>query len=597
MIVMKSLCYSYFVLLFVILTACDKGIELGDFQPQDPYLNFLTSSLENVPEEGGEFEIELESNLPWRVKSKEDWIIVSDSTSYGNTTARSVIKLNIEKNRQLESRSGSIVAWITEDYIREFTVSQVAGSLPPIVKKNIYVKEDGQGTGDSWDDATSLVGALSKDLSAGDSIHIAAGTYSPLLSVTGGSDNVTDKTFEVKENIVIIGGYPANAKEGDIANPDDNITELTGNSQSNHVLMVTAPKVDGQKVSITGVTIKNGKALSNTSVTVNGIAYAGNYGGGIIIGNSILELNDCVIQSNMANNGAGGIYAFANAEIIMNHCVVEANSCVASGANGGGVFIDGGATLEMNGSSILNNSAGGFAGGLYVMKSVCRVFNTTVGQNSAGGTASVASGKAYGGVYIRESQGVLVNCTILGNTASNIGGGIGVYGTSSSPAAVDIVSCTVSENKVIHSSALGGGVYVNASSGAATVNVYNSIVSGNTRGVDGTNFVSDEAGASGYIITNKNSVVSATVIGEEGQEISDNFNFSTMMEKETEQIKNAIYYVLKGDDNPAKRFGMSNLELLELSTKFVPVISEEIITFDQIGLDRNGKSYMGSCVK
>lgn len=35
---MKSLCYSYFVLLFVILTACDNGIELGDFQPQDPYL-------------------------------------------------------------------------------------------------------------------------------------------------------------------------------------------------------------------------------------------------------------------------------------------------------------------------------------------------------------------------------------------------------------------------------------------------------------------------------------------------------------------------------------------------------------------------------
>ena len=93
--------------------------------------------------------------------------------------------------------------------------------------------------------------------------------------MTGGSTSESDKTFEVRENIIIIGGYPANAREGDISDPDNNITELTGNSQSNHVLMVTAPKVENQKVTITGITVKDGKALSSGAIQINCTKYAG----------------------------------------------------------------------------------------------------------------------------------------------------------------------------------------------------------------------------------------------------------------------------------------------------------------------------------
>lgn len=156
----------------------------------------------------------------------------------------------------LEPREGSITAWVTNDYEQEFIIKQVAGTPPPIVKRHVYVKENGQGNGSSWEDATSLSLALAEDLSAGDFIHIAAGLYAPSLPMTGGSTSESDKTFEVRENIIIIGGYPANAREGDISDPDNNITELTGNSQSNHVLMVTAPKVENQKVTITGITVK-----------------------------------------------------------------------------------------------------------------------------------------------------------------------------------------------------------------------------------------------------------------------------------------------------------------------------------------------------
>lgn len=593
---MKKIYWKYLLLYFcLILGACGDDTDLGRFQPKDPNLSFLTTSLAEIEEIGGDFEIELESNLPWRIKSNVDWISIDESTSCGEASNKAVVKIKVEKNKILEPREGSITAWITSDYEKDFKIKQVAGTPPPIIKRHLYVKENGKGAGTSWEDATSLSEALAEDLSAGDYIHIAAGTYSPASYVTGGSANESDKTFEIRENIIIIGGYPVDAKEGDDSNPSDNMTELTGISQSNHVITVTAPKVDNQRVNITGVTIKEGKALSSGSVLINGTKYARNYGGGIIVGNTVVELNNCTIQSNIANNGAGGIYAFAAAELYMNHCIVDGNSCIASGANGGGVFIDGGASLEMNGGIISNNSAGGFAGGIYVMKSSCRIYNMTIEKNAAGGVGSAVAGKAYGGVYIRESQGLLVNCTILENTSSNIGGGVGVYGTAASPATTDVISCTIIGNQVKHASALGGGIYVNAAASGALVNVFNSIISGNTRGVDGNNFVSDEEGASGYVVTNKYSVISATVIDGEGQEKSNNFNFSTMLEKFPQPRGNA--YLLKGNNNPARNEGMSKTELMKLSTNYTPQISEAIICFDQLGLSRDNKAYMGSCVK
>ncbi len=594
---MKKIYWKFLLLcLCLSLGACEEDIVIGEFQPKDPELSFLTTSLEEIEEAGGEFIIELESNLPWRAKSNSDWISIDDPTSYGEATDKATIKIKVEKNKILEAREGSITVWITNDYEKNFVVKQVAGTPPPIVKRHVYVKENGKGTGASWDDATSLSVALNEELTAGDFIHIAAGSYSPSSSVTGGSETTeSDKTFEIKENIIIIGGYPVDAKEGDVSNPNDNVTELTGKSQSNHVVTIVAPKVDDQKVTITGVTITGGKALSSGTVLINGTKYAGNYGGGIIIGNSVAELNDCTIQANIANSGAGGVYAFATAMLSMNRCIVDANSCIASSANGGGVFVDGGATLEMNGGKVTNNSAGGFAGGVYAMKSICRIYNMTIEKNAAGGAGATVTGKAYGGVYIRESQSLLVNCTISENISSNIGAGFGIYGTAASPATADLISCTITENRLKNASALGGGVYVNAAAAGASVNVYNSIISGNTRGVDGNNFASDEDGASGYVITNKYSVVSDAVLDGEGKEVSSKFNFSTMFEKSTAQGYKV--YVLKGDNNPAKEQGMTQTALIEIGMNFTPQISKDIIGFDQLGLNRDSKIYMGSCVK
>ena len=68
-----------------------------------------------------------------------------------------------------------------------------------------------------------------------------------------------------------------------------------------------------------------------------------------------------------------------------------------------------------------------------------------------------------------------------------------------------------------------------------------------------------------------------------------------MLEKISEE--SITYYVLKGDNNPAKTKGMSTADLLALGIGFIPNISEEVMGSDQLGLSRDNKLYIGSCVK
>jgi len=85
---------------------------------------------------------------------------------------------------------------------------------------NYYVKVSGTETNDglSWSRPITLDKALllCKD---GDSIHIAEGKYIPTREVIT-ADVVTerDRTFEISKNVALIGGYSANASDGDLPN-------------------------------------------------------------------------------------------------------------------------------------------------------------------------------------------------------------------------------------------------------------------------------------------------------------------------------------------------------------------------------------------
>src|SRR5699024_5931236 len=125
------------------------------------------------------------------------------------------------------------------------------------------------GEGHSWMEACGLDSAL-KEVKSGDTIFIAEGTYLPenVLAGAEGDNDDNDKTFEVSENVTIIGGYPSNAVMGAVANPNQYKTILSGDDIYYHVVTITAPEESGKQVYIEGVTITKGKtATSSSTVT------------------------------------------------------------------------------------------------------------------------------------------------------------------------------------------------------------------------------------------------------------------------------------------------------------------------------------------
>src|SRR5690606_27961554 len=126
-----------------------------------------------------------------------------------------------------------------------------------------YVKVWGSAVNSvlTWSEATSHEKAFDEVI-LGDVIHIAAVTYMPTKTITGGSaSNLGDVTFEIHSNIHIIGGYPADAGEGATSDPATNETILSGNTPTGkafHTVAITAPVVANQKVILEGLSIKYG---------------------------------------------------------------------------------------------------------------------------------------------------------------------------------------------------------------------------------------------------------------------------------------------------------------------------------------------------
>lgn len=591
------LCFPLFIIALLISGCAKQDLDTGSFIPENPLLEFSSQEL-NISKVDSSYRIRFKSNLPWRVRSNSAWITINDSTSRGTADKDSLVLFKVAKNPITTPRSGSITVWITNDYEKTIVINQAAGDPPPVIKRNVYVKAGAAGDGSSWSNAASLQAALALDLSEGDFIHIAAGTYTPQTTVSGGlASDAKDKTFEIKENIILIGGYPANATTGAVSNPAVNTTTFDGGNLANHVVTVSAPSVVDKKAIIRGITIKNGNASGTGNVTINGIGFARNSGAGIIAGKAAVELDNCIVTENTSTNTGAGIFCFTNATMILRNTTVQNNNATPTNVNGGGISMSTQSNLYAYNANISNNSAGSFAGGLYQWTGACYLYNTTIDGNGAGALGSTVAGKAYGGIYVREAVGELVNCTVYGNTASNIGGGIGVVGSASIPATLNLLSCTITANKVKSGSAGGAGVMINAASGV-TVTVRNSIISGNTKGTIGTENPSDIEGATGFTYSKSYSIVGTQVFDANGNALSGAvFDYATMLAPLANNGGNTRTVKLSGSGNPALSNGMTAAQLSTAGASFSLPVPESIAAFDQTGESRISKPYVGATVK
>ena len=116
-------------------------------------------------------------------------------------------------------------------HVESFTVLPLDSTLT-----NYYVKTNGSGDGSSWENAMSgeVFAAYLPYAPSASTFHVAAGTYHPTLDLNlQKNENVASGFFYVRSDVSIIGGYPTDAKDGDVSDPDNNLTIFSGDILDN----------------------------------------------------------------------------------------------------------------------------------------------------------------------------------------------------------------------------------------------------------------------------------------------------------------------------------------------------------------------------
>lgn len=576
--------------LFYNFTSCTDSDDLGSFTPETPEFSFDKNTID-VSKDGGNFVVNVTSNLPWRAKTSADWISFTSESGLGDGS----FEFSTTRNRTVNERRAEIIVWITSDVQKKITVIQAPSEASDLVN-HYYVKVNGKVENDglTWDTPITLEKALD-EMVEGDYVHIAAGTYSPTQVLSGGkASDAGDITFEMHSNVNLIGGYPANATEGAIADHVANPTILSGlhaTGQAYHTVSVSAPQVSGKKLVMQGLTITNGKAAASGtgSITINGVPFYRFYAGGLIIGKSNVELIDCEISNNQSGLHAGGVYIAGGGVVNFESCVIKQNIATTNSSNCGGVFIDG-STAYFNNCSIISNACTGVGAGIYAFNAndptYTYIYNSTIAYNNNDGNNANKTRRG-GGFYGREhSVTVIVNSTFYGNTGG-LGGGISMYGATGKASKIDIISSTFANNNAFDK---GGGIEV--ANEFTTVNMHNSILSGNNA-VNGSDVYNNYTFTKTY-----NTIVTNKVYNASGSEISGiTFDYATMLGSLANNGGSTETCIpLNIASNPALTHGMSSDALKELGTNYVPVIATDIITRDQIGKSRSGKTVIGAAV-
>ncbi|HMR18976.1 MAG TPA: BACON domain-containing carbohydrate-binding protein, partial [Sphingobacterium sp.] len=555
------------ILLLGVCFSCSKTNDLRSFDPQAPELSLKTNVVE-ATKEGGDFTVSIESNLPWRAKSDVDWITFSSENALGDGD----IVFSIGRNRSADPRSAEITIWITKDYEKKIQVIQ-APADPSDLITHYYVKTSGTegNSGLSWAEPTTLDKALD-EVVQGDVINIAAGTYTPTQTITGGSgSNAGDITFEIHSNISLIGGYSANATEGAIADPSSHETILSGNAPTGrvfHTVAITAPAQSGQKVVLKGLSIKHGQAAASGTgnISINGAPYYRFYAGGLIVARSVVDIIDCEISDNESRAHAGGVYVFSGATVRFERSAVINNKGTSTSSNGGGIFIEA-STVYFNDCIVSGNTTTGVGAGIYSFHAsqptYTYIYNTTVAYNN-NDIGNFSPTRRGGGFYAREhSVTVIVNSTFYGNIGGH-GAGISLYGGTAAapaPSKLDIINSTITGNNAFNN---GGGIETGIHT---TLSVYNSILSGNTAGNN------NELHVGGGGVTGFSSSVRGTQLldGNGGIISGQSFDFATMLGSLTDNGGHT-QTVLLSPGSPATTLGMSVSQLQNLGNTYSPAI-------------------------
>jgi hypothetical protein len=187
-------------------------------------------------------------------------------------------------------------------------------------------------------------------------------------------------------------------------------------------------------------------ALSGLTVTQGYSIFGSGGGGGMQInGGATVTIADSIVSNNVteAGNGGGGIFNLGSLTIVRSS--ISGNR--ATNARGGGIRSLG--TLMISGSLLNDNNATNLASALASEDSTAILTNTTISGNGLNGAAS-----AILNVSISQAANLtLDNCTVTGNN----GGGIFIFRNSTGDTATTVLkNSIIANNTSVSQLTLGG---------------------------------------------------------------------------------------------------------------------------------------------
>jgi hypothetical protein len=187
------------------------------------------------------------------------------------------------------------------------------------------------------------------------------------------------------------------------------------------------------------------------------------FGGGLYVDGTDIQLMDSQIWYNTAAQSGGGIYLAPGAGRRVSRAGLAANVLTQNGGliannqalDGAGVFVQGG-LYQLSGGDVVSNKAQRWGGGVLVAQSDAQAY--LVHSNLIGNSTFITTPARGGGVFVDGGQAWLESTSVLSNTSVK-GGGVFISGTLSARA--DVVNSTFISN----SAQSGGGVYALSSYG------------------------------------------------------------------------------------------------------------------------------------
>jgi hypothetical protein len=190
--------------------------------------------------------------------------------------------------------------------------------------------------------------------------------------------------------------------------------------------------------------IINSTFTDNAATGTGGNPGDGGCGGAIYMDGADETTSMCgvVIAGNEAGAIAGGFFRVSNDDsgtMAMDRTTVDANIVTGNASgNAGGLYLQG-LSLTVTHSAITNNRAF-YNGGIWIHTSTVQMTNTTIAGN-------VATGSNGGGLWLSSPvTGTILNCTIAGNSAPADGQGGGAVFNAGAITGLDLKNTIVADN-------------------------------------------------------------------------------------------------------------------------------------------------------